>query len=479
MIGRLRGPKKTGKTPSGRFYTPKKGTIRVVLLFAALLAAYKIAGSLLASSGDSTLTARSDSLCVPGIQKTEKSPESPSAVNVRIGTSCSAGDLSLLLAAAPPRLTAPADTMVLGNDSLVRWYSVDTTLQKLVAGLFKQYHPLYGVAVIIQPESGRVLALVTHLNDSARSLGDHLCLRSFLPAASIFKTVTAAAAIETARYSDSTMLPVTGRNHTLYRSQIKAEITPWNEVTFAEAYCQSINPVFARIGMHVLGQKVLQKYGERFGFNTAIPFDMPVDSSRAVIPFDTTYAMAEVASGFNRKTSLSALHGALIAAAAVNGGIMPQPTLVDSVVRTGGKRLYTARPRPWKTAVTGSTAEGLRGIMGQVVKQGTARKSFRMLNQSVWSKAIECGGKTGSINVDTLGKIDWFIGYAVDLVNPESSLALAVATVHGPFWTVHSAYIAAEIIRKTFRPVRNTLSTRDLTIPVNIDSPSIAKTPEG
>jgi peptidoglycan glycosyltransferase len=491
MMDRLRGSKKFSYLPPLRFRFPKKGLIRFFLTAILLFAGFKIAGSLMASSNEADSVSENEK---PSRSMSEPGKTGLSAVDLKIHEQLDSTEVNALCALAPLRIKGRMDTIIAGKDSLVRHYSVDSMICATTDNLFKQYKPQYGVAAIIQPKSGRVLALVSYRHDSARVLDDHLYLRAILPAASIFKTVTAAAAIERAGYTDSTLLPVTGRNHTLYRFQLRREIDPWNELPFGEAYARSINPVFARIGMYAVGQNALREFGTRFGFNEPVPFDLPVDPSLMDIPEDTSYAMAEVASGFNRKTSLSALHGALIAAAVINDGLMPRPSIVDSIVRTNGSCLYRREPVPWKTAVTAPTAAELRLLMERVVTMGTGRKSFRTLNRCAWSSTIECGGKTGSIHVDTLGKIDWFVGYAIDRDDPVRSLAISVATVHGVLWTVHSGYIAAEVIRNYYRPLKigvstkqfaipeqpkTGLSTRQLTIPVLIDSTDTVSTPEG
>ncbi|MBN2188298.1 MAG: hypothetical protein JW699_02500, partial [Chitinispirillaceae bacterium] len=88
-----------------------------------------------------------------------------------------------------------------------------------------------------------------------------------------------------------------------------------------------------------------------------------------------------------------------------------------------------------------------------VVKAGTCRKAFKVLMQCGWSAALDYGGKSGSLDVDSLGKIDWFIGFAADKNTPQRRLSVSVVTVHGRFWTVHSSFLGAEIFRKQFRPL--------------------------
>ncbi len=279
-----------------------------------------------------------------------------------------------------------------------------------------------------------------------------LFLRNVFPAASIYKTITAAAAIEISRYTADTRVPVTGRSHTLYKSQLRKTINAPKEIPFEDAYAQSINPVFGRIGMYGVGKRVFEEYNERFGFNAAIPFELPTDTSKVTVPDDTTYEMAQLASGYNRKTSISPLHGALIASAVAEGGVMPCPRLVDSVASLDGQCLYRSVPAQWKAPMSDSAAEELKAMMRQVVDSGTARRTFRLLKRCNGADLLELGGKTGSIKVDSLGNIEWFIGFAVKRNSPEGHLALAVVTVHGGYLTVHSHLIGAEIFRKLLCP---------------------------
>jgi peptidoglycan glycosyltransferase len=410
---------------------PRKGRIRFLLALVIAFAGYKAAGALL-------------------------SPSVPHQRAERAGIAPGFATAAEYFSNWQPRLTCDRDTFKAGNRTVVACYSIDTALQNDIRRMLRQYRPKYGAAVVMDPATGRILALVSYRHDSAPAIGGRLYLRDIFPAASIFKTVTAAAAIETARYSSQTMVPVTGRSHTLYKYQLRKSAGPWNERTFEDAFAYSINPVFARIGMYDIGRTTFERYSRQFGFNTAIPFDLELDSSQATVPDDTSYAMAELASGFNRKTTLSPVHGALIAAAVLQDGRMPAPHVVDSVCRLDdGTCLYRMKPALWKTAVTTATARELRSLMNRVAENGTCRKAFKVLRQCGWSTALDYGGKSGSLDVDSLGKIDWFIGFAAGENLPDRRLAVAVVTVHGRFWTVHSSYLGAEIVRKYFRPALN------------------------
>jgi len=422
---------------------PRKGRIRFLLVVIIAFTGYKIAGALL----------------------------SPHEVRKHAESAAAAPEFTTaaaFLSRCQLRLTCCRDTFITGGRTVVACYSLDTALQNGIGRMIKQYRPKYGAAVVMEPINGRILALVSYRNESVPAIGERLYLRSIFPAASIYKTVTAAAAIETARYGSQTRVPVTGRNHTLYKYQIKKSAAPWNERTFEDAFAYSINSAFARIGMYDVGKKTFERYSRQFGFNAAIPFDLAIDSSQVTVPDDTSYAMAELASGFNRGTTLSPIHGALIAAAVSENGRMPVPHIVDSICCINdGRCLYRQTPTVWKNPIGKNTAHELRNMMNRVATLGTCRKAFKVLRNCTWSEDLDYGGKTGSLDVDNLGKIDWFIGFAASKNQPERRLAVAVVTVHGRLWNVHSSYVGAEIFRKYFRPAPGRQLARQNSVPAS------------
>lgn len=458
LVNRIRDRflKKTQGAPT-RLRLPRKGRIRILLVVVLVIAGSKMAGTLIRSAG--TSAAGSGVVMADTAKKKRCTPSS--ITDKKINGKLSIDDVALLLGSARPKMAGDRDTISCRGGSVIAHYSLDSGLQVFVKDFLKQYKPRYGAAVVMDPANGRVLVLTSYRNDTVPDKGDDLYLRAIFPAASIYKTVTATAAIEKAHYSAGTCIPVTGPSHKLYRFQLKKEITGGEEVLFGEAFAKSMNPVFGRVGMYVLGRGVLEDYSRRFGFNTIIPFELKTEVSNAVVPGDTTYAMAEFASGFNRSTSLSPLHGALIASAVAEQGTMPCPHVVDSICReSDGSCLYKSNPAQWKTSMTLATAVELRAMMNRVVQKGTARKSFRCLNSCYWSSGIDYGGKTGSIEADSLGKIDWFIGFAREREGCGRGLAVAIVTTHGSMWTVHSGYIASEVFRRYFRPEPKTLAAR-------------------
>jgi len=326
-------------------------------------------------------------------------------------------------------------------------YSFDPKLQETMEDYLKSYHPDYGAFVAIDATTGRILSLVSFTKDP--KMKDNLALRAGFPSASVFKVVTAAAAISENKFSQDTVITFNGRNHTLYRSNIlHTSSTKWTRhMTLKEAFAHSVNTVFGKIGAFTLGASRLAEYAGRFGFNRKIEADLPVQPGRAPILNDP-WALAETASGFTKDNTMSPLQGALIASAIANDGVMMEPYAIQSVHSMDGTELYSASAKISGQPVDLATANEVKALMRETVAHGTSKHAFRKFFRHEFT-ALDVGGKTGSLTgTDPVGKYDWFVGFAEN--GPTQRIAVAALTVNEALWRVKSSYLARLAIENYF-----------------------------
>jgi cell division protein FtsI/penicillin-binding protein 2 len=351
-----------------------------------------------------------------------------------------------------PDIRYPVDTITSDSVQYIVYYSIDTVLQACASKLFDRYHPKYGALAVIEPATGRVRALYSYTRSGIVSYGNDLWRRSIFPAASLIKIVTSASAIEKAGLTPESIFPLAGGKWTLYNFQLKEHVGCSQPVTLEDAFAHSMNPIFGRIGIYFVGIPGLLEYMQKFGFNSQFAFDIPAECPSAAVSInDSLLSIAEVASGYNRVTKISPLYGAMLAGTVVEGGKMNTPSLVDSIVAIGTGTVYRAQQQVWRTPMLERTASLIKGMMETVIAKGTARKSFGAARQGSLFNDIDCGGKTGSVDEDNLGKIDWFAGFINNNQNPLQRLSIAVVTVHDAYWTVHSGYVAEEMFRTSLR----------------------------
>ncbi len=337
-------------------------------------------------------------------------------------------------------------------------YAFDQRLQEQMESLFRYYGPDYGAFVALDAKTGRILSMVSFSKNPA--VKDNLALRATFPSASVFKVVTAAAAIEERKFSANTVIPYAGANHTLYRHNVfKTAYNRWTRYpTLKEAFAKSINTVFGKIGAYNVGPQELRLYADRFGFNRTIAADVPVQEGHAPIPEDP-WGIAEAASGYTRDNTMSPLQGALIASSIVNDGVMMEPYLVQSVYHDDGTPMYTAQPTVANETVDATTAHEIRKLMRETIISGTCRGTFRGFHRRSDCALIDVGGKTGTLNgLNPPGRYDWYVGFAD---NGDQKLAVASLTIHGNYWRVKSSVLARKAIETYFKgktPGKNVVS---------------------
>jgi peptidoglycan glycosyltransferase len=331
-------------------------------------------------------------------------------------------------------------------------FLVNTTLSDtLQQALNKKLDPRHAriIAIVaMTPSDGRVIGLAGF--DRGNTDGD-ICFTGSFPAASIIKIVTAAAAVDNGGLSGSSVMTFNGQKHTLYRSQLKQRVNRYsNRITLSRAFAESVNPVFGKLGMHTLGAQTLQDAANRFGFNRDIPLEKPVFRSRFTA-VDDAYHLAELASGFNRDTRVSALHGALMAAAVINDGKLPQPRIVDDIYNENGRRLYAGPNGSMGAAVSPEGAAEIKKMMRKTVKSGTCRKIFHPYRRDRVLSRLVIGGKSGSIdNRGHDARYDWFVGFAMDK-NQGDAIAVAAVVAHHKYIGVRAGDYARTAIKAYFK----------------------------
>jgi cell division protein FtsI/penicillin-binding protein 2 len=324
--------------------------------------------------------------------------------------------------------------------------TIDPDLQAALTDALDTRHARYIAVVVLNAANGRILAMVGFDRTDPDA---NPCLDKHFPAASIFKIVTAAAAVEKLGMTAGTPLTYNGARHTLYKSQIKDTRNRWTrKTTLQESFALSVNPVFGKLGALYLKHDDILRFGEAFGFNQSIRLEVPVEPSLLEVDAEP-YHWAEVASGFNRQTMISPLHGALLAASLVNAGTMMEPSVVRSVRDAQGRVLYESTSAPMHRPVSPETTEVLRRLMAATVARGTARKPFRGYQKDKVLARLDIGGKTGSIDNQTHdARLDWFVGYAGD---GQDKIALGAIVAHEDYIGKRAATYARNAISAYFQ----------------------------
>lgn len=317
-------------------------------------------------------------------------------------------------------------------------YTIDPILQEKMREVFQKYQVPYGAFVAINPKTGRVLAMVEYSEGGTSS--QHLALRATYPAASIFKLITGAAAIEKGKADPDTVINFSGGLYALsprnWKDNPKRDK---NKITLADAMGKSCNVAFAKVALKWLNSKDILRFAEKFGFNKPLGFELPVQTSHVTIE-NKESSIAKTAAGFGDVT-LSPLHGVMIASAIANNGKMMAPRIIDRI-SVNGRDIYNFKSDELYQCITSETAEKMKYMMTKSVENGTSRHAFHTSNGELYLKDIVVGGKTGSLEgKNPQGDYSWFVGMA-PIDDPE--IAVAALVINKPVWKIKAPFIARE-----------------------------------
>jgi peptidoglycan glycosyltransferase len=324
-------------------------------------------------------------------------------------------------------------------------YSMDPNLEDYVFKMLKSYRSDFSSVVMLDNETGKILVAIEYDKEKDKK-GRISTFTPSHPAASIFKIITAADLLENTHVSQNTQFLYAGKSTTLYKHQLKTTLQKrWTRTSdFEQAFARSNNVIFGKAALENLSPTGLKKMAEKFGFNRQLlPLEQMQPSNFPMA--NDQYNFAELASGFNVKTLITPIHGALIASIAANKGKMRYPAMVQEIKNEQGEIVWSS-PKAEEVVVEPQTAEYLRKLMLATVEDGTARKAFRRRNKGI--SEIEIGGKTGSITGGLpYGKRDWFVAYARETNNPEDKgISICVMIVNKKRWYVKSTFLTKQLI---------------------------------
>lgn len=299
-----------------------------------------------------------------------------------------------------------------------------------------------GAVVALDPRTGAILAMVSSpsydpgplsshdgkqiraararlLDDPANPLLNRAINETY-PPGSLFKVVTAAAALSSGRYTPDTRVPSPRRldlpQTTRTLGNFGGETCGDGRTdTLFDAFVISCNTAFAAVGLN-LGGDALREQAQKFGFGERL--EVPLSVSRSVFPPDLDQPQTAFSAIGQFDVRITPLQGAMIAAAVANHGTVMRPYLVREVKAPDLSTLDVAHPTALGDSVSPQVADRLTAMMQAVVDQGTATVAR--------IPGVAVAGKTGTAQHGAgAAPHAWFAGFA-PADNPQVAVAAIV-----------------------------------------------------
>lgn len=210
---------------------------------------------------------------------------------------------------------------------------------------------------------------------------------------SVFKLITAAGALESGIVEPNIEHFYCPGYHMVAGNRIACwKSGGHGSITFGEAVKFSCNPTFIMIGQRLGGER-FYNYRELFGFHDVTGIDLPGEAegnmhSLAVL---SDKNMASLSSeSFGQTFKVTPIQMAMAASAAVGGGDLMQPYIVEKIIDSEGNVVKYYEPVVKRQAISAETSQLLARLAEAVVgdSDGSGRKSY--------IPGYRVGGKTGT-----------------------------------------------------------------------------------
>lgn len=328
-----------------------------------------------------------------------------------------------------------------GNDAVL---TIDADLQNYAA---EQLGTSKGAIVALEPDSGKVLAMVSYPNFDPNTVAQNWsalnsdtensplmsrAAQGLYPPGSTFKIITATAALE----HDSSLIDFNyycegsenfdGKVLHCYNGY------EHGSEDMNEAFAESCNTYFAKIGV-MLGAHKLKETADKF----FVDIDFPLEYSKPMFSLTDSSPMHELVdtSIGQGKTLVSPLFMAMVTAAVANNGVMMRPYILDHSINNYGFAESRTIPEELTQVMTPAQAAQMTSLMKQVVDYGTGTDAYIYIGEghyeyddtesdsgissssfvpsdSPFTGEINVAGKTGTAENSGGDDHAWFVAFA-------------------------------------------------------------------
>lgn len=205
---------------------------------------------------------------------------------------------------------------------------------------------------------------------------------------SVFKVVTAASALEEEVIaSDTYLTECVGAVNVAGTTVHCWTLAGHGSMDLQKALIKSCNPSFIAIG-NLLGAKAFSDYFEAFGLTEKTGVDLPGESSPIYVPYSRMGPVELASTAFGQTSKLTPLQMITAYAAAINGGYLVTPHVVDKIVDSTGNVIKTNATEVKRQVISEETSAEMRVLLENVVLNNGGSNAY--------IAGYRIGGKSGT-----------------------------------------------------------------------------------
>ncbi|MGE5673815.1 MAG: penicillin-binding transpeptidase domain-containing protein [Mycobacterium leprae] len=372
-----------------------------------------------------------------------------------------------------------------GEPGLTLMTTLDIGLQRLVEKNTERAHletrAKRATIMVMDVKTGEILALSQwpRYDPALGGNSDPALRRIFtvadtLPPGSIFKPVTASAALATGTITRDTIINDTGCMKVSGWTICNWDSMALGGVKIDQVMAKSSNVGFGTLGM-MLGVDKFYRYHDLFGFTRKTGIDLPGEAVGQWIPSKSATDIDLATQAFGQTLTVSPIQMLTAIAAIANDGKLMWPHLGKALLDEDGNQVKSIEPKVVRQAIPPEVARYVQELMVGVVETGTG-KNARVPGYKV-------GGKTGTATKVVDGKlvrglyIASFVGFAP---YPDPNVAVLIS-VDEPQGAYYGGQIAAPIFGEVMGEILaylNAPQSKEPPAPAQPGFPEAPKPPE-
>ncbi len=205
---------------------------------------------------------------------------------------------------------------------------------------------------------------------------------------SVFKAVTASAALETGNATLNNTYHCSGEYHVTGDVSIScANLDGHGTLDFQGALVNSCNPAFIQMGID-MGVENFYNYFRAFGLTEKTGIDLPGEAS-SIYYRESEYGIVQLASSsFGQSNAITPIQMITAFSAVVNGGYLIEPHIVKEIVDDDGNVIESFGTEVKRQVISAETSETMTGLLQEVINLAGGKNAY--------VAGYRLGGKSGT-----------------------------------------------------------------------------------
>lgn len=333
-------------------------------------------------------------------------------------------------------------------------YTMQTYAEEAVKQSMAEYNPENAATMIMDPNTGEILAMAAapsfDANDPAKPLAlenkefsvnwdkmdsesqyeylnntwKNFNISSTFEPGSIYKPIVVAAALEEGIIKNSDTFYCSG-----YKQVADAKIHCHLRSGHGTLDIEHILADSCNVGMMDIAEKMgvslFYKYQRDFGFGSLTGIDLPgeVSASSLMYSEDKINSTELATMSFGQSFNATALQAINAMAAVINGGKLMRPYIVSQVVDKNGNVIKETKPEVIRKVISQETSDIVRKDLIATIEEGTGKKAK--------IEGYTIGGKTGTAQQGVRADSKYTVSF-IAFLPADNPQYIAITLIHKP-----------------------------------------------